>query len=305
MDSRAEELVEGPRGRRMLFELSRADGLHDALAASVEAARYWQEPDEIDRMLEDPAFEAPLRSVAEQVAGTREAAWLWHPFAPEQFVVSWYARDPDSGRELEPRAVETGAIADELARWRRQAEDSEEQFREFYRSDPRGRMSGAWWALPQFLGVWSSAALGERGPAALHFVEDDMGYERARVWPLRAREGARVLEIGTPEDWAELCRRHPFDVSASRRSDWGWATGRYGRWVLPDWPEVAREWDAVHVTGAGYLRAAGRAIELGDDTATVLAGWEPGVTAWLGDAVEPAGTPVEWVKSAEGWVRAE
>jgi hypothetical protein len=286
----------------MLYELSDLPTLREALAASVDAAMYWQEPDETDAMLEDEAFAVPLAAVAEQVASAPEAQWLWDPLTADQYAVRWFERHPDTGRETEPRPIEPQLIGDELARWKHDEEESQTQFIEFYRRHPYARMGGEWWVLPQFAGVWTSPALGRLGPAALHFVEDTMGYERARVWPIRPQPGARVLEITAPQDWAELCRRFPLEVTASRRSDWGRATGRYGRWVLPDWPAVAGEWDAVHVTGAGYLRASGRAIAVDSDVASMLAGWDPGMTAWLTDAFDVSGTAVDWVGGGTDWV---
>ncbi|GAA4160035.1 hypothetical protein GCM10022286_15500 [Gryllotalpicola daejeonensis] len=279
----------------MLYELSNVETLRGALGLSVDWARYWQEPDETDRMLEEPDFVGPLRAVAAQVAAAPEAQWLWDPAAPEQFVTHWFETDPYTRREREPRPLDPTTIPADLERWKREADADEVSFRESREADPASRVSGAWWSLPQYVGVWSSPALGRLGPAALHFVEDGMDFTHARVWPVSVRPGARIVEIDGPDAWAELCRRHPFDVSESRRTVWEWTTGRDGRWVLPDWPAVAREWDAVHVTGAGYLRTAGRAIAVDGETATVLAGWEPGQTAWLTDAFEVTGPAVEWV----------
>jgi len=368
-DAHADELIEGPRGRRMLWELAaRADEsvhavawgvvrdlersggvafgfatgwggspaarpadtaagvaahlaaaaddlvlrpgtLGAALTASVDAARPWQEPDGTDLMLADPIFDEALRTVAERVGRMPEAAWLWHPLAAPQFVTGFFYDDPETRERRVPERPEPATTGARLAGWRSRAELDEAQFARHAANYPGQPLSGAWWALPMYSGVWSTAELGAAGPAALHFLEDSMGEEHARVWPARARAGARVLEIAGPADWAELCRRHPFDVTASRRQVWGLATGRDGRWVLPDWPAVAAEWDAVHVTGAAYLRAAERAIAVEDAeaagvedaAATVLAGWAPGATVWLTDALEVTGAPVDWRLEDELW----
>ncbi len=71
--------------------------------------------------------------------------------------------------------------------------------------------------------------------------------------PHRNRHGAA--------DWAHLCRTYPLDVTNSRRHDWYRVTGRGGRWLLPDWSRVADDWDAVHLSGWGYLTAATREID--------------------------------------------
>lgn len=144
------------------------------------------------------------------------------------------------------------------------------------------------------------------------------------------RPDARTAEIRTPEDWAELCRRYPLDVTAQRRHVWFETTGRKGRWVIPDWSRVAEEFDGVHVGLAGYLQTAGAVIDVGscfpgeghghlgeeseaiptagdtdDRTASVLAGWHPDTTFWLNDVIDTVTEVVEWRldDGADRWVR--
>lgn len=144
------------------------------------------------------------------------------------------------------------------------------------------------------------------------------------------RPDARIAEIRTPEDWAELCRRYPLDVTAQRRHVWFETTGRKGRWVIPDWSRVAEEFDGVHVGLAGYLQTAGAVIDVGscfpgeghgrlgeeseaiptagdtdDRTASVLAGWHPDTTFWLNDVIDTVTEVVEWRldDGADRWVR--
>jgi hypothetical protein len=108
--------------------------------------------------------------------------------------------------------------------------------------------------------------------------------------------------------WAQLCRRHPLPVTAARRHDWYRATGRGDvTWVQPDWAAVADEVDAVHLTVAGYLTTAGRAIHVGQATASVLAGWDPDATYWLTDGPTAAGPPRGWSldRAAGMWVARE
>ena len=54
-------------------------------------------------------------------------------------------------------------------------------------------------------------------------------------------------------------------------------------WLLPDWPRVARDWDGIHLSIAGYITASDCAVRTGTGTATVLAGWNPDQTLWLND----------------------
>ncbi len=97
--------------------------------------------------------------------------------------------------------------------------------------------------------------------------------------------GARVYEVDGAQAWAELCRRFPVEVTAQKRHDWYRTTGRSGRWVVPDWPRLSELYEGVHLTVAGYLAAAGTAIAVDTDTASVIAGWAPDDTYWLTDTV--------------------
>ncbi|MGO3555043.1 MAG: hypothetical protein ACTINZ_06650, partial [Microbacterium gubbeenense] len=77
--------------------------------------------------------------------------------------------------------------------------------------------------------------------------------------------------------------------------DWRDTTGRDGPWVMPDWAAVAEEYDAVHLQVAAYLQAAGRALPVTDEAATVLAGWDPDATYWFTDRVRYVGKRTRWV----------
>jgi hypothetical protein len=63
---------------------------------------------------------------------------------------------------------------------------------------------------------------------------------------------------------------------------------------MPDWPAVAEDWDAVHLSVAGYLTTAGRALAVDEGTATVLAGWPPDATFWLADVLRVLGSATSW-----------
>jgi len=65
---------------------------------------------------------------------------------------------------------------------------------------------------------------------------------------------------------------------------------------MPDYEGVAADYDAVHVSVAGYLAAAGRPLPVGD-ARTMLAGWEPDATWWLTDVLSPAGPPAGWAEA--------
>lgn len=66
----------------------------------------------------------------------------------------------------------------------------------------------------------------------------------------------RVYEITGPDAWADLVGRYPMDVSRARRHDWWRTTRRAGRWLIPDYLAVTADFDAVHLSVAGYLTTA-------------------------------------------------
>jgi hypothetical protein len=82
--------------RRTDLSALAADGgvLFAALVEPVARARYWQEPDEADSMLADPAVAAELRPVAEAIAASPAAQWWWSPVArSDEQHVSFPAAD--------------------------------------------------------------------------------------------------------------------------------------------------------------------------------------------------------------------
>lgn len=300
-----------------------------ALDVAVAFARYWQAPDGEDVLASAPEVRDALRPVARAVARAGGAAWWTDGIdRGDQWVVRFVTPgrpgpqpgtvddvlDAWRGREVTGEAAavrRADARASRKARARRHATSSRAAV-PGWSPFPGAEVSGAWWSMPpaDLVGStrrWEAALAGPGAaeePVGLTLVEDGGGWEEAVVSRLVVDLGARVLEVDGPAAWADLCRRHPFDVTASRGDDWRRATGRTGRWVAPDWASVAREVDAVHLTVAGYLTTAGRAVEVDDDTASVLAGWDPDRTWWFrGARVEPHAE--RWHRDPEaGWVRA-
>ncbi len=256
-----------------------AGDIETALMESVGAAMYWQPPHGTDVLAGDAELAPGLRRIADWLAPA-VPGW-WTAVAPEeQWTVAWWGRD----------AREAGQSVDA---WREHALAEEDRARRERPADPTANWSGTWWSFPD--GVAGSRAVGAV-PVVLDLEEDLGGADEASVHSLRVPAGARILEIDRPEVWAELCRAHPLEVTASRRHDWYRVTGRDGRWVIPDWAAVAERWDGVHLTVAAYLAGATRAIEVDDARATVIAGWAPDATHWL--------TPVE-VGEGHAWTHAD
>ncbi|SEQ40779.1 hypothetical protein [Microlunatus flavus] len=338
---RAADLVGGPRGRQACFEVARLvdpqlltagdatdevgrtrlveqlvgidvraiAALHDplslvdVLATSVDSARYWQEPYEHDAVLADPRLVGQLHRVARALASAPAAGWWWSPAdLTRQSVVRW---DHRRGRTAKPPL--RGAAA-RLEKWRDDTLAEEARAIVERPDDPTASWTGRWWSTPTHAGlVTTSRQLGRLPAVQLELVEDGMGWEEAHVADVRPTADARVHEIATPSDWAALVTSHPLDVDRSRRHDWYRTTGSTGPWQIPDWAAVSRDHDAVHLTVAGYLAAAGRALPT-EHGWTVLAGFDPDLTYWLTDSVDSVGTFAPWTRTTDDqglgvWVR--
>jgi hypothetical protein len=259
------------------------DRLDEALARSVDDARYWQEPSGEDILAARPEAIAALAPVADAVAAVAPDWWSADRRI-EQWAIEW--RDPGDPVPLhtDPRVA--------LAEWRENTLADEASAERERPHDVTANWSGTWWTTPH--GVLTTTGVTDTGqPVGLRHVEDGFGWESATAIPVRGV--GRTYEIHDADAWAQLCRRHPLDVTASRRHDWYRTTGRDGRWVMPDWQSVAEEWDAVHLSCRGYLRAATREIVVDDERSSVLAGWSPDLTVWLTDrAREWEGDRIEW-----------
>ncbi|WP_336645928.1 hypothetical protein [Microbacterium sp. USHLN186] len=259
--------------------------LRTALARSVDMARYWQEPDGEDQLAATPEVRKALARVAAHLApALREWASALRPDA--QWLVQWDSPGIAAPRAISPEELQTAGDRQVEAERRAHVERP---------ADPHANFSGEWWSMPAWLAPSTMGETLDRSPAGLWFVEDGMGWERAFVYRARIAPDARVCEIDGPQAWAQLCRRFPVDVSASRRHDWFRATGRVGAWVVPDWAALAEHYDGVHLQAAAYLAAAGTAIPVDDDRASVIAGWNPDETYWLTSAVSFESPPHTWV----------
>jgi len=258
--------------------------------ASVCAAMYWEPPQDEDLVLAEPEVAAALRPVAEAVAASPAAAWWTEPAeVTEPRYTSLY-----DGRRPEPPAL-TGART-RLAAWRAETVKEERDSARDRSADLDDLITGSWWSTPTTASpVTTTRSLPGLGAVALAWQEDGLGERHAAIWPLAPARPPRVWEIDRPEAWTALVERYPLDVTHARRHDWYRATGRDGAWRIPDWHAVAADWDAVHLTVAGYLSTATRALPLADGAATVLAGCDPDQTWWLSDLLTATSAdPERW-----------
>ena len=331
------------------------DDLEDEMAEVISSAMYWQPPHGADQIAADPEVREALRPFAEILIDTGLLDSWSMPLNPtDQWALSW---DDEEHRgslppvfDLEPSPAGPAEEHSEIVltdlylphtgggvrqpwgldEWLADVLTTETRYRHDFAKNPYMELSGEWWSTPPD-GLWSSTGTWPDGTLiGVELVEDDFGLERARACRLKLRPDARIGEIRGPEDWADLCRRYPVDVTAQRRHVWFETTGRKGRWIIPDWSRVAEEFDGVHVGLAGYLRTAGAIIDVGpcfpgegqdrlgeeseniptagntdDRTASVMAGWHPDTTFWLNDVIDTVTEVVEWHydDDADRWVR--
>jgi hypothetical protein len=289
-----------------LTALTQPEQLLDALMASVDHAVYWQPPDDVDQLLADDQVAGLLAPVAEAVVAAPASQWWAAPVdLDDQHAVSW----PGAGPAEHP-APRTSDAHEALDHWRAHTRADEERAARERPADPAAPYSGSWWSVPVLTGlpVTSRTLLGIAeadgadvpAPVGLVLVEDEMGWETARTWPVGPTDAVRVYEVTGPAAWAWLVERYPLAVTAARRHDWYRATGSVGEWAIPDWAEVAEDFDAVHLTVDGYLSTAGRAVAVpGSAARTVLAGAAPDTTWWLTDVLPGLGGPTDW-RRAQG-----
>jgi len=291
----AQTLLAGPRGRRLLQTV--LDGSDDALAWTVAVAHYWQPPDADDLRLDLPASRAELAGVAEAVAASSMAAWWSEPIdRSNQYIVRFLT----PGLDEHPTSWD---FSGRLHRWHAHTIAGERDAEE---SDaPLDSLpSRAWWSTPAFTGLpITTRALPSGAPVRLTHVEDSLGWADALVTAVEPAAKARVFEIAEAADWTHLVERYPLDVTRTRRACWYWATGIDDRWFIPDWPAVARDYDAVHLSVAGYLSTAGRALPVPGGN-TLLAGFSLDETYWLADIVRRSGPSEHWHRDQNGQVWA-
>jgi hypothetical protein len=272
------------------------------LLAVVDFASYRDEPDAEDRGFAHEAARVSLlpvaEAVAEAVAVVPAVHWWTEPVNCSRQLCTQFLDDYASP---EPSLAGAGESA---AAWLADTRDDEHAAQD-WPEGPAAPSGGPWRSAPSpsRLPV-TTRGLPVLGAVGMALVEDGAAWQAARCWPVAPADGSRVYEISGPRQWAALVNRYPLDVSSSRRHQWSRATGRAGRWLIPDYPAVAADWDAVHVSIAGYLTTAGIAIPMSGSASTMLAGWHPDAAWWLNDVLSFTGPPEDWRvsdRASPGW----
>jgi hypothetical protein len=269
--------------------------IFEALSASVSAARYWQDPDEPDVLLADPTVSLLFLPVAEAVV--RHASTRWWSTGVDM-ASQVHTMD---GWTTRPRVFGAPA-ADALRELRVATIKENDGMREHRRKGGEERWSmtsGTWWSPP--IGAVPGTARNHRrfGPLDLSLEEDAPGRDEARSWPVTLPVVVRVLEVDSATAWADLVRRYPVDVTFARGANWLQATGRDDAWAIPDWHAVSGDYDAIHLTVAGYLSASGKVIDIDTETASFIAAWGPDKTYWLTDIGIRADRASRWARNSD------
>lgn len=267
-----------------------ADGLPGLLEQVADDAWYWQPRQRRDVLLAEPTMVELLRPWAESLGTINDTSW-WHD--PMDAGDQWFVHPPGERNDDFWNGPVSGRLAEQVA----EEVARNEQARALQDADPDAQIAGFWWSTP--LGGRSTTRRWPGGrpdpddpdvaprrhdPIEVTVLEDrHWDVDKVSWQRLRVPDGVRVLEIDAAEPWVELCREFPLDLSASRGSVWHDCTGRAGDWVVPDWSQVSRRWDGVHLSLAAWLELAGRPLPLDDRRASLIAGWSPDETDWLVD----------------------
>lgn len=278
--------------------------LREALDESVGNAMYWQPPDGEDTLFSDPILTKALEPAARHVSDSGIVQeWMNLSTAENQWLIEW--RGEGAEHTWHPGLV---SAAEQFSQWKHDLNEAEVRSQEDLRGPVENAVSGEWWSNPPGGLFRSFGTFDDQAPIGLYCVEDGFGWREAAVQRVEPMLVKPVFHIEAPEDWVDLCLRYPAEVSASRRGTWFETTGRDGRWVQPDWQAVAEDYDGVHLSLTAYLAAAGELLEVSDEAASLIAGWNPDETYWFTDDVKRHGDFQTWKLedsgSCDGWVKS-
>jgi hypothetical protein len=144
----------------------------------------------------------------------------------------------------------------------------------------------------------------------------ELDFDPLTRWCLPVVGSPRVLELNRPQDWVRLVERHPKDAGqhgswslpgqSHRRGDVdarvleAASGGRACRaevagHLVPDWASVAGEWDAIHLSWAGFLTSEAHVSDVAAGRVAMLRYWLGERVLWLRDCFgepQPMAGPV-------------
>lgn len=134
--------------------------------------------------------------------------------------------------------------------------------------------------------MFTSTQVGDISPmtTALDYNVGDLrlafGQPPYAIWRMEVDPSARVFEIHGPNDWHNLCVNYPAEGNSGRDAanepDFSCDPGK----LVPDWSQVARDWDAVHLSFGGYLTSEQVRVE-SERGWTYHWAWDHEKTLWL------------------------
>lgn len=285
MPSLRDALVEGPRGRRMLYELIgcgyvdsgirpeifidlvsecaaanlSADAIIEAdlvraLSSSIQNARYWQGSDGPDVALAHPEVLDVLKAIARAVSDSGQAAWWTSSVDRGHQALLFRQHHYEQKRQVKiSPIVESRSV----------------------RVDEFG-----WWSTPT-----TAPSIGPRlASYAIDYPlgEDELDERPPTRWVRgQVPTEASVYELDSLDAWKTLVNNYGVPADPNRRESWARAAGiPGGSWIIPDWDRVAEDYDAVHLPVAAYCAVSGVPAEVEGGHA-LLAGWSPDECYWL------------------------
>lgn len=246
----------------------------DAMDGVICDAMYWQAP--FDPLPLHPLADAALNLAAPEFLASE--GWSTLLRSIEMNGPLWTAQE------------RLGETEDQWSQWSASMRAREDEARAWPEN-----MSSVWWSCPPTAEAYPMGFAAE-------WIEDWHGETELSLRPVEVGVAAREYVIDSLADWVRLVEQYPLEVTFQRRGDWGRATGRKGRWFMPDYGRAARDWDVLTLTVRGYLTAAGAPAPVataGGDGACLLAGWSPGHRFWLNPG-PVVGEPVEWRQVGPG-----
>jgi hypothetical protein len=244
-----------------------------SVAEAVERARYWQEPDPLQRLLMiEPVMDA-LSVVAEAIDQSVSALRWCDPVDPLALRYTIKYSGGETADDLFPPPVREPPSASPI-------------------------METGWWSRPPTSSfIAASRPIDSIGSGELVWLEDDNDAELARIWPMRCPKGTRTFEISGISDWVKLVESYGHRVDSATEDVWNRHTRSHRRWVAPDWVKFAEDYDAAHLSVRGYLVTADMKIDLNTSYSTLLAGWSPDQSYWNVGVLAPSDSPQTWQQS--------
>lgn len=303
-DRLVEALLVAPAGAALLARLEA-----EQRSEELPFPWRWQSADSVDPNAVDAAvLSVSQKPVGELLADAVEAAETlagpWSSRAPERLAAAL--------RHAPVRASIAAAVVERLGDRLQQALDPTVQEwwwsnRPFHPANPLfGRLGEARrpctaWMTATWDGLWTATSPEDELADPLIDVWE-LAHGPISRWQLRVDPPARVYEVNQPTDWEKLVTGYPLARSPRPNTSWelpgpnqhqheaealatveGQQAMRthMNRFVEPDWNAVAEDWDAVHLTWAGFLTTEGLVVELADDDITMLRNWNSERTLWI------------------------